>query len=386
MKHTLLRIYAFRFATGFLPIMNLYTLIFLDDGFSTFEISALIATWSVASLVFEVPSGVLADKYDRRYVLCASQLLTAAAFGTWLTFPDFWGYFIGFVLWGIGGALDFGTYDAFVYDELAEQQSESTYADVLGRTEAVYLVAVVASFSVASLVVRDGFQLLLWISMGVAIAGSAIGLSLPKAARREAVEDAEYLSLLRRGVRSALRTPVLARAIALIAIAGCITDLVTEYFPVFATDRHVTPTGVAMVSAGSVLIMATSAAWATKMPGARLPPATHLAVAGLLVTVSTFLPVWPAVATFFLAAAVANASWVLTRAAMQEHVLPEVRATTTSVAGFSQEVLNVGGLLVIGTLADAFSRDAAFRAAGLAVLLVAMILAFFHKEPAQEPT
>jgi MFS family permease len=381
----MLRIYAFRFASGFVPIMNLYSLLFLDHGFTTFEISVLVAAWSVASLLFEVPSGVLADKYDRRHVLCASQLLTAAAFVVWFVHPDFVSYFVGFVLWGLGGALDSGTYDAFVYDELAQNREEEKYARVLGRSEAVYLVANVVSLGVAAVFVRHGFEVLLWSSLATALVGSLIALSLPRAAKREDVEDDEYFSLLRRGVSDVLRSPMLARAVAWIAVAGCLTDLVIEYFPLFATDRGVTPTGVAVAGAVGVLIMAASAAWAEKIPGASLPAAVHIAAGGALVVVASFLPVWPAVAIFLLAAAIANASWVLTRAEMQEHVNTDVRATSTSVAGFSQEMLNVGGLLVVGLLADEFGRTVAFRGAGAVVVAVVIILAVAGKNAAQRP-
>jgi MFS family permease len=143
----LFKIYAFRVASGFVPIMHMYTLIFVGKHFSTFEISALLASWSVASLLFEVPSGVVADKFDRRWVLCASQLVTALAFGIWLVYPYLGVYLLGFVLWGIGGALDSGTYEAFTYDELKEHGMSDKYVDVLGRSEACYLLAVVAGFA-----------------------------------------------------------------------------------------------------------------------------------------------------------------------------------------------------------------------------------------------
>jgi MFS family permease len=374
MKSALLRIYAFRVASGFVPIMSMYTLIFVGKNFSTFEISTLLASWSVAALLFEVPSGVVADKFDRRYVLCASQLITAVAFVVWMVYPHLAVYFLGFVLWGIGAALDSGTYEAFVYDELAEQGASEKYVDVLGRSEACFLLAVVAGFAFSAVFVKHGFDVLLWASCAAALVGAAIALSMPKARKREEVEEGMYFSMLRRGVKTAVRTPALARAIAIIAISGCITDFVTEYSPLFAVDRAVSASGVAIIGGLMVVVMAIASAYASKLPRAASAESAYLTLVGALIVAATWSPRWMAILLFCVSAAIANAIWIIARAEMQPHIDDDIRATTTSVAGFSQEVVNVLSLLAVGVVADQFSRDIAFRSAGIAIVIAAVAL------------
>lgn len=374
-RAALFRIYAFRFASGFVPIMQLYTVLFAEDQLSTLEISVLVAAWSVAALLFEVPSGVVADKFDRRYVLGASQLLCCAAFLLWLAFPHFWGYLIGFVIWGIGGAMDSGTYEALVYDELAEAEQSNRFVDVLGRSEALYLFAIVGGSAFAALFVDDGYSPLLWASAATAVVGALIAASLPKAARREEVEDDEYFSLLKRGIKSSFRTPMLAKAIAAIALTGCATDLVSEYAPLFASDRALAASGVAIVGAVAVLVMAGASAFAARLPGASLPSWVHLSVAGALIVTATVVPTWPAIVLFNLSAAIANASSVLARGELQKHVEGDIRATTTSVGGFVQELLNVASLLAVGIIADATTRTTAFRYVGITVIAAALLMA-----------
>ncbi|WP_438872803.1 hypothetical protein [Paractinoplanes ferrugineus] len=70
---------------------------------STGEISTLFAIWSVVSFAFEVPSGALADAWSRRGLYAIGELLTAAGYALWLSWPAFPGFALGFVLCGLGG-------------------------------------------------------------------------------------------------------------------------------------------------------------------------------------------------------------------------------------------------------------------------------------------
>jgi MFS family permease len=47
-------------------IMPFYVLYFLDIGFSFFQIALISSIRSAISLIFEIPTGVIADKYGRK--------------------------------------------------------------------------------------------------------------------------------------------------------------------------------------------------------------------------------------------------------------------------------------------------------------------------------
>ena len=79
---------------------------------------AIFTIWAATAIVLEVPSGVLADKYSRRLILFVGQLFSVAGFVCWGLFPHFWGFLLGFVLWGTKSALSSGTFEALICDEL----------------------------------------------------------------------------------------------------------------------------------------------------------------------------------------------------------------------------------------------------------------------------
>jgi MFS family permease len=87
-----------------------YTLLFSDSGLSVWQISSLFVLWSVANILFEVPSGAFADATSRRRLLVVGPLLTAVAFGLWVASPSYTVFALGFLLWGLKTALTSGAF------------------------------------------------------------------------------------------------------------------------------------------------------------------------------------------------------------------------------------------------------------------------------------
>ena len=105
-----------------------HTLLFSDTGLSVWQISSLFVIWSVSGLVLEVPSGAWADATSRRRLLVIGPLPTSAAFALWVGSPGYWVFAVGFLLWGLKGALTSGALEALVYDELQRLGATEQYA------------------------------------------------------------------------------------------------------------------------------------------------------------------------------------------------------------------------------------------------------------------
>lgn len=182
-------------ATGdLIPYYALYALLFADHGFGPGQISLLLALWSVTAFVCEVPSGAWADTVSRRGLLILNGLLMAAGFLLWTLAPSFLGFGLGFVLWGVAGALRSGTFEALLYDELTVRGESRAYARVIGYTRsASELSAVLAILAATPLYLWGGYELVGWASVGCAIVHTALAVSLPAAPR--SVSAAEVADL-----------------------------------------------------------------------------------------------------------------------------------------------------------------------------------------------
>src|SRR3954453_8918511 len=186
------------------PYYPLYALLFLDTGLSEAQISFLFAVWSITAFLAEVPTGALADRWSRRGSLALAGCLQAAAFVVWTAAPGFPAFAVGFVVWGVGGALMSGTSEALVYDGLAASGSEGTYVRVHGwMTSAELLVQVPTALLASGLYALGGYRLVGWVSVVARLAAGALALRCPEA--RRVADDDE--AALRAGMISALRRP-----------------------------------------------------------------------------------------------------------------------------------------------------------------------------------
>ncbi len=172
------------------PYYPLYALLFLDTGLSDPQVSALFAVWSVTGLLTEVPAGALADRWSRRGVLVLAGVLQAAGFAVWTAAPAAAAFVVGFVLWGVAGALMSGAAEALVYEGLAEHGATGCYARVSGwMTAAELLVQVPTALAAMALYALGGYPLVGWASVGICLAAAALALRFPEPPRPAADDD-----------------------------------------------------------------------------------------------------------------------------------------------------------------------------------------------------
>src|SRR5918995_2978092 len=109
------------FAASFIWGVN--TLFLLDAGLSNTEAFAANAFFSVGQVIFEVPTGVVADTRGRRFsfLLGAATLLTATLLYLymWNVHAPFWGWAIASALLGLGFTFFSGATEAWLVDALA---------------------------------------------------------------------------------------------------------------------------------------------------------------------------------------------------------------------------------------------------------------------------
>jgi MFS family permease len=336
-----------------------YALLFADAGLSTGAISSLFAIWSIVSFVAEVPSGALADSWSRRRLYALGTLLTAAGYATWILWPAYPGFVLGFVLWGVGGACGSGTLEAVVYDDLhaavttgpgpaepARRAAGEAYARVMGRSGTVGILAMLAATLLATPVYAiGGYRLVGLISVVVVATGGLLALRLPSApagpADDEDDEDGGYLATLRDGVRQSVRGRRVAWAVLVAALVPGFTAL-DEYLPLMSRDKGAPTTVVPLLFAVTALAMAVGSALAGRFPA--VPPrrlGALLAVAAALVAGGALTRSVLGMVAVSAAFGILQFAMVLTETRLQEVITGRARTTVLSVSGFLSEMFAV---------------------------------------------
>lgn len=98
----------------------------------------------------------------------------------WTLAPGLTGFAVGFVLWGLGGALVSAAQEALLYDGLAAVGAEAEYVRVNGWvTSATLLADLPVAAAATVLFAAGGYEAAGWVSVGVCLAAAAVGVHAP---------------------------------------------------------------------------------------------------------------------------------------------------------------------------------------------------------------
>ena len=122
-------------------IWGINTLFLLDAGLSNTEAFAANAFFAVGQVIFEIPTGVVADTRGRRlsFMLGAGTLLlsTLLYLVMWNMQAPFWGWAIASALLGLGFTFFSGATEAWLVDALGATGFKGDLESVFGRAQVI---------------------------------------------------------------------------------------------------------------------------------------------------------------------------------------------------------------------------------------------------------
>ena len=122
-------------------IWGINTLFLLDAGLSATQAFSANAFYTLGAMVFEIPTGIVADTWGRRasYLLGAVTLLlsTLLYLYMWRTQGPFWGWALSSVSIGLGFTFFSGAVEAWLVDALTFHKFEGHLESVLARGQSL---------------------------------------------------------------------------------------------------------------------------------------------------------------------------------------------------------------------------------------------------------
>lgn len=381
MKKFLAKIYAFKFFDDFVLIYPLYAVMFTDFSMEPWQVATLLAVWSTTTFLLEVPSGVWADKYSRKNILFVGQLIRSLGYASWLLFPNFWGFLVGFVLWGTKSALTSGTFQALIYDELKLFNREKEFTKILGRTKTISFIAILIASALASPSILLGYPFVLALSsIAVLIAGIIIA-TLPTAQKVESTHEKEYFSLLKEGLIGVFKNAVVFRLVMFLSLAFALGGALDEYWTIFANEA-----GLPKYGLGLFLGLMSGTQGIASFIAHRFEKRTNkffyllFMLNGLLLFTAGYLFNVPALLLLIAFSFFFTIIQVVFEGRLQHSIPSTTRATISSVSGFLTEM----GVLVVyfsfGVIAQASDYRNSFLIYGVIVATCGLIYTIVAKK------
>jgi MFS family permease len=368
-------------------VWPILTIFLMKNSLSASEIGTIFAVGTVVALIFEVPSGIVADIIGRRYALTISFL--GQAFGMFLfwRFGGFYGYMIANALYYAAGSLMTGTREAFIYETLHELGREKDIKKVTGK--AVFIAQVVTGvlFVGVPLLAKYSLTLPFLINTFVYILTALLVYSFTEPARVQSVSELE-IGMGGNGFRAFLSNPMLLSFSLGFSFIGGINGILEDYRQLYLDFIHVDIMYFGFIYLGLRILTGSFGTQADVFE-------KYLGKRGALL----FLPLISLVTYFGLFSCntlygllfimLDGITGGLSRPFEQEYLQRLIkhvnRATLLSIDNMIQSVIRAGSVFIAGFIISGYGIQYGFLfAAGLVMLLAVPFLVSFLRRATRE--
>jgi predicted MFS family arabinose efflux permease len=214
------------------PIEKLFM---TEIGFDAASVGAMAAAYAAVVPLLEVPSGILADRWSRRWVMilgCVALMASSLIGGLSHNVIT---YVIGAMVLGVYFAFSSGTVDSIVYDAVVEETgSNELYERWIGRIRAVESAAFVLSALAGGVLAQYTSSRFTYFAtiplVGLAIIGF---LRFDEPRLHQAAERVSLRSHVALTFRTMITSRPVLRVLLLAATAGLLSSAVFEFGPLW---------------------------------------------------------------------------------------------------------------------------------------------------------
>lgn len=151
-------------------VIPFWILYFIQIGLSYYQISIIIGLSIIASLIFEVPTGAVADVFGRKFSVLLGLLISAVCLMLVPFFNAFFILFLIFFIMAAGKTFVSGADDAWFIDYLKQKKKSKLLYRAFARLQTVSAMGAAIAFALGGIIVKlAGIKPLWWIQGGASL-------------------------------------------------------------------------------------------------------------------------------------------------------------------------------------------------------------------------
>lgn len=237
LRRFLINLYGYAFFGATVFLYPVYALFFADHGISDAGISALFIIWSLETMLAQIPVGIIANKVSPKGMVVFGSALKISCFIMWIIWPTFWGFVLGFMLWGIECAIYTAISESLIYEELKRLRHRRIYLKICGRKSAVQTIGYMVS-SAGSAMMILGYDFVTWVSIASIIISMLFFIRIEGAGIRPKNARAKVIKALRMGMDIIKKSPYVLNLMILVAALGA-TSYLDDFLGLIGNDAGV---------------------------------------------------------------------------------------------------------------------------------------------------
>lgn len=349
-------------------------------GLNYFQILALESVLVLFIFLFEIPTGLFADKFGRKKSIVVGTLLLALEPLIFLFADNFVWFAIAFAIAGIGITFHSGSIEALIYDYLKSNNKENQMKKAMGSFGSASLVAMVVAPIIGSYFAKDLFMpqfiFLILMTIGAMLIGFILSLSIKDTKQKEVEED-NPISLIKDGAKLIRKNKSLLHIILLSMFASPFLFTLNYLYQPYFQNSGVNTAIFGTIFAIALLLAALLQKYAYKFEekiGMKWTVFFATILPGILYVIMafTFHPIW-AILLFVMIRATIGLQEPLFSDYKNLHIPSKSRATILSLISMIVSLYLVGMRLIIGKLAD-INLSYSFLFMGIIVIIASILL------------
>jgi MFS family permease len=224
------RFYIFRAVTSFSLWIPFWTLWLYKNVESMFLLTLVDAAFWITMIAFQIPTGLIGDKYGRKTVLFLGEVLFAVGVLLFGFSNEFWQYLGSNIVWALGVCFIVSGDTPFLYDTLIELKRSNEFITIMSRAYAVMYGMNAAACIVGGILVTatDSLNLTLIVAACVGFAGSFTVTML-----REPAVDRRHMDSFRRQLRAGMKMVIFSRPILVLIFFQVVIEIAIYVMAVF---------------------------------------------------------------------------------------------------------------------------------------------------------
>jgi MFS family permease len=370
MKNNIKLLYGISFFNNlwfWLGIWALYYLLFTNyTGIGIIETAMIVSV-----VVFEIPSGALADLFGKRKILILAFLVVAFSEFIMAGAVNFWMLMFSAIVGSLGITMVSGTFEAITYDSLMELGKEKIYDKILSRQKSIKYVASALATIAGGAMYTYGWHRMPFILVGVmSLIACILALFLKEPKIKTKLDESVlswniYWQQLRQGFKQ-LFSQVKFRAVVIVLfVAGIVPlfmyEMVEDILLVAYGATAMEISGeVFLESTATALVIHFTSLIVRKIGGLRGLVIIAFIYAGLLPLVS-FVGLGGAIALIVVWGSFNTINQIITSKLINDQTPSENRATTLSTFNMLLSLPYILMATWIGFLADKYTvQDVVF--------------------------
>jgi len=352
-------------------IWAIYPLFLLSRGLDLFQMNAVLATYGITVVLFEVPTGAVADVFGRRFAFVLGCGVRAVAYALYTLAHDFRTCVAAEFIDALGTTFVSGALDAWMVDAARAAGDTRPLDPVFARAAIVTRALMIAGGLAAGYLAERSLLYPWYVAAALFVAAGTAGALVMRDERRApAGERASLMQTGRAGLVIVARSPVLLLLCAVALVTAMGTFPIHMLWPprlraLGAEQLHLIGWVVALLNVASLLGSAVLPRLLRQMRRETLLVAAACWRAATVALLAGATGLVPALAGVLLQEIAFGLSDPVQIAWTNEHVAAAERATVLSVRSMSYTLGGSAGLLAIGLFARAQGIPAAFAASAV---------------------